>query len=218
MKNKIQILGIAILVIFAMWLLFALLGFVIEIVMTKIFLVTLIVTTFIIYRKNHDSIAKYILLVSLIYGIFVFDMIVNILFIVILIIMIQIIKKINLKQLGPVQITLIIFACIYLYTFGLAQTISKVLAVFAVISLFLMIIWKEIKIYFTPTQSNEADEINFIDQNIKHQNNTLNQFFTKFINMELMNKNIAINIAFTFYILLVVVQMLSELILAVFNI
>lgn len=218
MKNKIQILGIAILVIFAMWLLFALLGFVIEIVMTKIFLVTLIVTTFIIYRNNHDSIAKYILLVSLIYGIFVFDMIVNILFIVILIIMIQIIKKINLKQLGPVQITLIIFACIYLYTFGLAQTISKVLAVFAVISLFLMIIWKEIKIYFTPTQSNEADEINFIDQNIKHQNNTLNQFFTKFINMELMNKNIAINIAFTFYILLVVVQMLSELILAVFNI
>lgn len=218
MKNKIQILGIAILVIFAMWLLFALLGFVIEIVMTKIFLVTLIVTTFIIYRNNHDSIAKYILLVSLIYGIFVFDMIVNILFIVILIIMIQIIKKINLKQLGPVQITLIIFACIYLYTFGLAQTISKVLAVFAVISLFLMIIWKEIKIYFTPTQSNETDEINFIDQNIKHQNNTLNQFFTKFINMELMNKNIAINIAFTFYILLVVVQMLSELILAVFNI
>ncbi len=215
MKSKLQILGIAIAAVFVIWIVFALLGIAVEIVMTKIFLLALIVGSFIMFKKDPKGIYKYVLAGSMLLGVFVFDMIINIIFMLIVLIMIQIVRRVNVKQFGPIQITLIVFAIVYILLFGFAATIAKLIAVFAVVALFIAIVWKELKIYFTPTPIQTGDEVDFVDENPSHKAAKIKEQLGKYVNMDLMTKNIALNIGFTLYILLVTIQMLSELIYAI---
>ncbi len=215
MKNKLQILGVIIAGIFAIWLIFALLGIAVEIVMSKVFLIALIVGSFIMFKKDPKGIFKYILLGAMLVGVFVFDMIINIIFMLIILIVVQLARRVNVKQLGPIQIVLIVFGIVYMALFGVFATIAKLIAVFVVVALFIVIIWKELKIYFTPTPTQTSDEVDFVDENPNHKAAKVKEQLGKYINMDLMTKNIAFNIGFTLYILLVVIQMLSELIYAI---
>ncbi len=212
MNNKLKILGLAIVALFAIWLVYVVVGVTLQIVMTKLFLVALITGSFIVFRRTKNEIAKYILIASMLLGIFVFDMIINILFMLIVLIIFQIVRRVDVKTLGPIQIILIIFAIIYMYLFGIFATLAKLIAVLAVIALFLAIIWSEIKIYFSPTPKANSDEVDFVDQNVEHQANRIYKHLSKFINLELMTKDIALNLGFGLYMLLVIIQMLSEVV------
>ncbi len=212
MKSKLQILGVIVAAIFALWLFLAIFGIAINIVMSKVFLLAVIGVSFVMFKKDRNSIFKYILMASIFIGIFVFDMIVNIVFLLLIVLLMQIIRRVNVKQVGAIQIFLLAFGVIYLLIFGIAITIAKLLAVFLVYAVFMFLIWKEIKIYFTPTPVSSSDEVDFVDQNMAHKASKLNEQLGRFFNMELMTKDVVINLLFALYILLVTIQMLSELI------
>ncbi len=212
MKKKLEILAIIVLVIIVAYASFGVVKNLLAIVLSKIALVAFIVAMFVLMKKSLNKLYGYLLIVAMLVGFFVFHMISNILFLLTSILMYIIIKKINLRKVGPIQIALIIFVILYLYYFGPLQTLSKLMSVILLTVLFLKIIWKEIAIYFTPV-NRMTNEIDFIDQNIRDKNNRINQLFSRFINTELMTRPIAINLVFVFYMLLVSIDLVANLIL-----
>ncbi len=214
MKKKLELLAIIMLVIIVAYASFGIVKDILAIVLSKVALVAFIAIMFTLMKKSLNKIYGYILIIAMLVGILVFHMISNILFLILVVLVYLIIKRINLRKVGPIQIALLVFAVVYLYVFGPLLTVSKLISVVLLTVLFVKIIWKEISIYFTPANTHvTGNEVDFIDQNINDKNNRLNRMFSRFINTNVMTKNIAINLGFVFYILLIMIDLVSSLIL-----
>lgn len=214
MKKKLELLAMIVLVIIVAYASFGVVKDILAIVLSKVALLAFIVAMFVMKKRSLNKIYRYILIVAMLVGFLVFHMISNILFLIIVILMYAITKRVNLRELGPIQIALIIFAIIYLIKFGALLTISKLISVVLLTVLFVKIIWKEISIYFTPSRTMASDNaIDFRDQNIHDKNNRLNRMFSRFVNTDEMTKDIAVNLVFVFYMLLVMIDLVSSLIL-----
>lgn len=216
MKKKLELLAMIVLVIIVAYASFGVVKDILAIVLSKVALLAFIVAMFVMKKRSLNKIYRYILIVAMLVGFLVFHMISNILFLIIVILMYAITKRVNLRELGPIQIALIIFAIIYLIKFGALLTISKLISVVLLTVLFVKIIWKEISIYFTPSRTMASDNaIDFRDQNIHDKNNRLNRMFSRFVNTDEMTKDIAVNLVFVFYMLLVMIDLVSSLILKI---
>ncbi len=215
MKQKLQIIALIFLAIIAGYVGIGAIKLTIQIIMSKITLLAAIVIFFWQYKKTHEKIIKLILVGLMVGGIFAFDIITNTMFLVLVISFLALFQRIDLKKVGFVQVLMILFVVGYLAVFGVIATMSKLVAVLSLIALFLVVIWREIKIYFTPSSpySNaNSSEIDFVDQNIEHQYTRTQKFFSQFVNVELMTKDIVLNLTFVFYMLLVMIDMLSNII------
>ncbi len=215
MKQKLQIIGLIFLAIIAIYVGVGAFKIALKIILSKLTLLAVIIGAFILYKKTHETIAKIILIVAMTIGIFAFDIIFNIVFLGLVISFIALFKRTNFRQVGVVQILMIVFAIIYLIQFGVLATMAKLLAVLSLIALFTVVIWRELKIYFTPTTSinnSEEREIEFVDQNAAHNYTKTQQYFGRFVNLELMTRDIALNITFVVYVLLVMIDLLSNII------
>ncbi len=214
MKKKLELLAMIVLVIIVAYASFGVVKDILAIVLSKVALLTFIVAMFVMKKRSLNKIYRYFLIVAMLVGFLVFHMISNILFLIIVTLMYAITKRVNLREVGPIQIALIIFAIIYLIKFGALLTISKLISVVLLTVLFVKIIWKEISIYFTPSRTMASDNaIDFRDQNIHDKNNRLNRMFSRFVNTDEMTKDIAVNLVFVFYMLLVMIDLVSSLIL-----
>ncbi len=215
MKQKLQIIALIFLAIIAIYIGVGAFKIALKIILSKLTLLAVIVAAFIFYKKTHETIAKIILIVFMVLGVWGFDIIYNIVFLGLVISFMALFKRTNFRKFGVIQILMIVFVVIYLIQFGVLATLAKLLSVLSLIALFTVVIWRELKIYFTPTTLNnnaEAGEIEFVDQNAAHNYTKTQQYFGRFINLELMTRDIALNIIFTVYILLVMIDLLSNII------
>lgn len=219
MRQKLQIIGLIFLAVLLTYIGFGVVKLTIQVILSKVTLLAAIIFFFWQYKKNHENIMKIILVVLMIMGIFAFDIMYNIIFLGLVISFLALFNRVGVRRFGVPQILMLAFVIGYLGVFGVASTVSKLLAVLSLMALFMMVIWKEMKIYFTPSRSqtkNDLNEIEFVDQNAEHNYTKTQHFFSRYVNVEMMTRDVALNITFIMYILLVMIDMLSKIIYSFF--